>query len=144
MGFRKNWDVADITTQLHALARECSSPYNDRFTAFYAKQDLYQIKAIVDTALAESPDFGDLEKSSKHSSKLALEAKFGECSGDIAKSSKSSKYSPKSASRPMLVNVSEISPNRRNLRNTHEFFPCGGSSRIDADAVQRFAGKLTG
>jgi len=62
MGFRKSWDVADISTQLHALSRECRSPYNDGFTAFYAKQDLYQIKSIVDTALAVSPDFGDLEK----------------------------------------------------------------------------------
>jgi hypothetical protein len=62
MGFRKSWDVADISNQVRALARECSSPYNDGFTGFYAKQDLYQIKTIVDTALAESPDFGDLEK----------------------------------------------------------------------------------
>jgi hypothetical protein len=62
MGFRKSWDVADISTQLHALARECASPYNDGFTAFYAKQDLYQVKAMVDAALKDSPDFGDLEK----------------------------------------------------------------------------------
>ncbi len=62
MGFRKSWDVSDITTQLHSLARECRSPYNDGFTAFYAKQDLYLIKEIVDRALEDSPDFGELEK----------------------------------------------------------------------------------
>ncbi len=62
MGFKKSWDVADVTRQLHSLARECASPYNDGFTAFYAKQDLYLIKQIVDQALEESPDFGELEK----------------------------------------------------------------------------------
>jgi hypothetical protein len=62
MGFRKRWDVSDISNQLHALARECRSPYNDGFTAFCAKQDLYQVKDLVDAALADSPDFGELEK----------------------------------------------------------------------------------
>ncbi len=62
MGFRKSWDVSDISNQLHALARECRSPYNDGFTAFYAKQDLYLLKDLIDAALAESPDFGELEK----------------------------------------------------------------------------------
>lgn len=66
MGFKKSWDVADITTQLHSLARECASPYNDGFTSFHAKQDLYIIKQIVDTALEESPDFGELEKDWLH------------------------------------------------------------------------------
>lgn len=62
MGFKKNWDVTDITSQVHSLSREIRSPYNDGFTAWYAKQDLYQIKKIVDEALASSPDFGDLEQ----------------------------------------------------------------------------------
>jgi len=62
VGFKKSWNVADIATQLHSLARECSSPYNDGFTSFYAKQDLYLIKQIVDQALKDAPDFGDLEK----------------------------------------------------------------------------------
>jgi hypothetical protein len=62
MGFKKSWDVADVTHQLHSLARECASPYNDGFTAFHAKQDLYLIKQIVDQALLDAPDFGELEK----------------------------------------------------------------------------------
>lgn len=62
MGIHKSWDVSDISNQLHALARECRSPYNDGFTAFHFKQDLYQLKSIVDAALADSPDFGQLEK----------------------------------------------------------------------------------
>ena len=62
MELSKSSDIADISNQLRALVRECRDPYNDHFTAFYAKQDLYQIKVLVDTALADSPDFGDLEK----------------------------------------------------------------------------------
>lgn len=62
MGFKKSWDVAEISHQLHSLARECASPYNDGFTAFNLKQELYLIKEIVDRALEDSPDFGELEK----------------------------------------------------------------------------------
>ena len=62
MGFKKNWDVGDITSQVHSLAREISSPYNDGYTQWHCKQDLYQIKQLVDQALARSPNFGDLEQ----------------------------------------------------------------------------------
>jgi hypothetical protein len=62
MGFKKNWEVTSITSQIHSLAREIQSPYNDGFTSWYAKQDLYQIKKIVDSALANSPDFGEMEQ----------------------------------------------------------------------------------
>lgn len=61
MGFKKSWDVASIASQIHKLSRECSTPYNDGFTAFECKKDLYQLKQIVDRALAEAPCFGNLE-----------------------------------------------------------------------------------
>ena len=62
MELRKSSDIADISNHLRALVRECRDPYNDHFTAFCAKQYLHQNKSLVDTALADSPDFGDLEK----------------------------------------------------------------------------------
>lgn len=62
MGFKKSWEVSDITSQVHSLAREISSPYNDGYTQWHCKQDLYQIKQLVDQALARSPNFGDLEQ----------------------------------------------------------------------------------
>lgn len=62
MGFKKSWDTADIANQIHSLARECVSPYNDGFTAFECKKDLYQIKKIIDEALSRSPEFGELEE----------------------------------------------------------------------------------
>lgn len=54
---KKDWDVGGITSQIHSIARECSSPYNDGFTAFELKKDLYQIKFLVETALSKSPHF---------------------------------------------------------------------------------------
>jgi hypothetical protein len=62
MGFRKSWDVANIAGQIHSLARECSSGYNDGFVAFECKKDLYQIKQIIEDAISQSPDFGHLEE----------------------------------------------------------------------------------
>lgn len=62
MGFKQNWDVADIARQIHSMARECASPYNTGFVTFEIKKDLYQLKDIVDQALKESPNFGDMEQ----------------------------------------------------------------------------------
>jgi hypothetical protein len=57
MGFKKSWDVGNITSQIHTLSRECSSPHNDGYTAFGCKQDLYQIKEVIDAAIRNSPTF---------------------------------------------------------------------------------------
>ena len=62
MGFKKSWDISDISQQIHSLARECSSTHNDGFTAFECKKDLYQLKEVLDVALAEAPDFGRIEE----------------------------------------------------------------------------------
>jgi diphthamide biosynthesis methyltransferase len=62
MAFKKNWDTPDIITQLRSLARECSSVYNDGFTSFEIKKELYLIKEVVDKAIHDSPEFGKLEK----------------------------------------------------------------------------------
>jgi hypothetical protein len=57
MGFKKSWDVGNITSQIHTLSRECSSSNNDGFTAWGCKQDLYQIKEVIDAAIRNSPTF---------------------------------------------------------------------------------------
>lgn len=57
MGYKKNWDLADIYNQIRSLSGTVNSRYNDGFTAFYAKQDLYQIKWFVDEQLKRSPKF---------------------------------------------------------------------------------------
>jgi len=57
MGFKKRWDVNEIYSQLRALSGEVNSRYNDGFTCFYAKQDLYQIKWFIDEQLKKCPKF---------------------------------------------------------------------------------------
>jgi hypothetical protein len=62
MGFKQNWDVADIARQIHSMARECASPYNTGFVTFEIKKDLYQLKEAIDRAIKESPNFGEMEQ----------------------------------------------------------------------------------
>jgi len=62
MGFKKSWDVSEITSQIHNLSRNCSSSYTDGFTAFELKKELYLLKEVIDRALKDAPDFGELEK----------------------------------------------------------------------------------
>lgn len=59
---KKSWSVEDIAQQIHAISRECSSSYNDGFTALELKKDLYQIKDLIDAALKQAPDFGEYEQ----------------------------------------------------------------------------------
>ena len=57
MGFKKGWDVADVARQINIASYECSDPRNDGFTSFYTKQDLYNIKWLVEDALQRCPTF---------------------------------------------------------------------------------------
>jgi hypothetical protein len=59
---KKDWDVSDITSQIHSILRNCSSPYNDGFTQFELKKDLYQIKEILDLAIHQCPKFAGEEE----------------------------------------------------------------------------------
>jgi hypothetical protein len=54
---RKNWDVADVSSAIYSMARECSSPHNDGFTAFEIKKELYELKYIIDSAINKCPSF---------------------------------------------------------------------------------------
>ena len=58
MGFKKNWDVADVAKQINIMAFETTSGYNDGFTQWGVKQDLYRIKWLVDDALKRCSKFG--------------------------------------------------------------------------------------
>jgi len=35
MGFKKNWDASDVSSQIRAIAATCISPYNDGYTKAY-------------------------------------------------------------------------------------------------------------
>lgn len=66
MGFKKNWDVADVSNQIHCLIREVQSPYNDGFTSWHCKQDLYQLHYLIESALKQCPNFGEMEQQWLH------------------------------------------------------------------------------
>lgn len=61
MGFKKNWDVGNITSQIQSLSRECNSPLNDGFTAWGCKQDLLILQDLINNAVKTSPNFGEME-----------------------------------------------------------------------------------
>lgn len=62
MGFKKRWDVGDIASQINSLVIEINSSYNDGYTAWYSKQDLWRIKWLVDDAIKRSTNFGQDEE----------------------------------------------------------------------------------
>jgi hypothetical protein len=57
MGYKKSWDIAVVAQNINAAAYECISPYNDGYTGFYTKQDLYRMKWLIDDALSRCPKF---------------------------------------------------------------------------------------
>jgi hypothetical protein len=61
MGFKKSWDVSEITSQIHTLAREASSPLNDGFTGWGCKQDLLILQKLINDAVEKSPSYGETE-----------------------------------------------------------------------------------
>lgn len=62
MGFQKPIDSDQIIEQLAKTAREIASPYNDGYTGWALKQELYTIKYFLDEALSSLPEFNDEEE----------------------------------------------------------------------------------
>jgi hypothetical protein len=74
MGFKQNWSVVDIATQINTMSYECSSSYNDGFMAFGIKQDMLRLKWILDDALARCPTFvGEAEFVDKHEKDVLIQ-----------------------------------------------------------------------
>lgn len=61
MGMKIRWDTAKILGDLRACAAEVASPYNDGFTQWHCKQDLIQVKYVLDNLLKTLPTFVDEE-----------------------------------------------------------------------------------
>ena len=51
MSFQKRWDLQNIKSQIMYCGVELNSPYNDGFTGWSCKKDLYEIKFYVDNLL---------------------------------------------------------------------------------------------
>ncbi len=57
MGYKKEWDINSIRHQLWLMSYECGSRYNDGFTQWAIKQDLYELKWLVDDLIKDAPHF---------------------------------------------------------------------------------------
>lgn len=62
MGFQKKWNIQDISFQIHKCALELNSPYNDGYTAWGCKKDLYELFFLLQGILDQSPKFSHLEE----------------------------------------------------------------------------------
>lgn len=61
MGFKQTWHLLDVQTQIRKMGSELTSPYNDGFTQWGIKKELYEIKFLVDGILQNSGYFGNTE-----------------------------------------------------------------------------------
>lgn len=72
MGFRKPMDSNSINHQVYMAGVELNTPYNDGFTQWEIKQDLYKLKWLVDSILSDSPIFSDEEMFLKENEKKVV------------------------------------------------------------------------
>jgi len=57
MGFHKPMDYNSVHHQIYMAGVEMHSSYNDGYTQWYIKQDLYKIKWLLDEIMADAPEF---------------------------------------------------------------------------------------
>jgi hypothetical protein len=57
MGHRKDWDMNAIQHQIWTMRHAATTPYNDGWVSFGAKQDLYRLKWQIDQALVDCSTF---------------------------------------------------------------------------------------
>jgi len=62
MGFKKPIDSNSVISELRRAYTEINSPYNDGFTGWSIKQELYEIKWLLDRILKNSTTFGEIEE----------------------------------------------------------------------------------
>jgi len=61
MGFQKP-DLISAYQQVNRAATEMNSPFNDGYSSWFVKQDLYQLYFHIQKTLKEAPCFDKLEK----------------------------------------------------------------------------------
>ena len=57
MGFKYSYDITNAVREVNACAYDATTPMNDGFIAWGAKQDLYRLKWILEDALRRCPTF---------------------------------------------------------------------------------------
>jgi hypothetical protein len=68
MGFKKPLELSTVVYQISAAGRELNSPYNDGFTQWEIKKELYHIKFMVDDIIESSSKFTGEEEFLKEES----------------------------------------------------------------------------
>lgn len=61
MGFKQP-NLTNAYQEINRAAQEMNSPYNEGFTSWFVKQDLYQLHFHLQKILKNASDFGQLEK----------------------------------------------------------------------------------
>jgi len=59
MGFRKPMDYNQVHHQIYMAGVELNSKYNDGFTQWEIKKDLYRLKSLLDSIMKTAPTFVD-------------------------------------------------------------------------------------
>ena len=62
MEYLKTWDVGTVVRQINSMSRECARMSKHTSESWNIKQDLYQIKFMVDQALKNCPKFPNEEE----------------------------------------------------------------------------------
>lgn len=57
MGFKKDWNTADVYQEIRRLSSAVRDPRNDGWTASGCKHELYQLKCFIDDIYRDLPTF---------------------------------------------------------------------------------------
>ena len=67
MGYKLNNNIEEIGTKIRSIYNECNNPRNDGYISWGLKQDLYQIKWLVEELLNKTSTFtGEKEWLNEH------------------------------------------------------------------------------
>ena len=58
MGYKHSYDIVRAMNEIRLATYECSNRQTDGFIAWGIKQDLYQVKWMLDDLLKDCPTFG--------------------------------------------------------------------------------------
>jgi hypothetical protein len=72
MGFKKPLDLNMVCHQIRVAGRELHSPYNDEFTQWEIKKELYHIKFMLDDIIESSSKFTDEDEFLKEESQKKI------------------------------------------------------------------------
>ena len=72
MGFKKPLDLTTVVHQINTAGRELHSPYNDGFTQWEIKKELYYIKFLLDDIIERSGKFTGEEEFLKEESQRKM------------------------------------------------------------------------